>query len=508
VERFEELVAGYLEGGLTPPETAELAALVDADPELRRRFVELAEMDGLLRARMSPPEADEDLLRRISICLVGQEEEDRTAARVMQTIEAARTETPRRLHPVRLSRRRQGSSSAAFWGIAATVAVVFILAAAAAMTSRKSPRLPATAFRPTPPSAAPMPAPPPLAPLPAPEPPPAPLPASTPPKPQPLHPPAPAPAPEPPKPVPAPPEPPRPAPRPTLTGVARLDRAQGQVQVLTDLGPVAARAGQELASGQGVKTLGRESGAVILYRDGSRVELRGDTAALEFSERPAGGKHVLLSQGILDAQVARQPAGQPFVFTSPLTETRVLGTRLTLSAESASTRVEVKEGRVELRRHRDGASVEVGAGHFSVAQATGNLVAQAIPSTPVVASFTLMNADTGQPVPGFDPIKDGAVINLARLPTRNLNIRANTVPVQVGCVSFAFDGRENVNTEREAPYALVTSPDGAYGAWTPAVGEHAVTATPFTGPPAPGKRGGTGTAGTALSVRFQVVDRK
>ena len=35
-----------------------------------------------------------------------------------------------------------------------------------------------------------------------------------------------------------------------------------------------------------------------------------------------------------------------------------------------------------------------------------------------VTSFTLINADTDQPIAAFDPLTDGATLNLTQLPTQ------------------------------------------------------------------------------------------
>ncbi|MCB2380503.1 lamin tail domain-containing protein, partial [Hymenobacter sp. BT635] len=61
----------------------------------------------------------------------------------------------------------------------------------------------------------------------------------------------------------------------------------------------------------------------------------------------------------------------------------------------------------------------------------------AAPTGPGVATFTLINADTEQ---DLLTLSAGAVLNLATLPTRNLNIRANTSPATVGSVVFALSG--------------------------------------------------------------------
>ncbi len=119
---------------------------------------------------------------------------------------------------------------------------------------------------------------------------------------------------------------------------------------------------------------------------------------------------------------------------------------------------------------------------------------------PRVASFTLIDADSDVPIPAFDPLPDGAVLDLAALPTRNLSIRANTAPSPVGSVRFGLDGDDNYQTENAVPYSMTGDSGGDYNPWTPSVGSHTVTATPYT------ESGGGGTAGGALSVTFEVID--
>jgi CubicO group peptidase (beta-lactamase class C family) len=115
-----------------------------------------------------------------------------------------------------------------------------------------------------------------------------------------------------------------------------------------------------------------------------------------------------------------------------------------------------------------------------------------------VVSFTLIDTDRDQPVAGFDPLADGATLDLGTLPTRNLNVRANTQPATVGSVRFALDSNANFRTETTPPYALAGDTSGNYAPWTPSTGTHTLTATPFT------QAGGGGTAGTALTIRFTV----
>ena len=111
------------------------------------------------------------------------------------------------------------------------------------------------------------------------------------------------------------------------------------------------------------------------------------------------------------------------------------------------------------------------------------------PPTDAVTSFTLVNADTDQ---DLGVLADGAVIDLTTLPTRNLNVRANTSPSPAGSVRFVLDG--NAAIENAAPYALASDAGGNYNPWTPTVTSHTLTATPYSG------AGATGAAGNSLTV--------
>ena len=120
-----------------------------------------------------------------------------------------------------------------------------------------------------------------------------------------------------------------------------------------------------------------------------------------------------------------------------------------------------------------------------------------------VTSFTLINADTDQPIAGFDPLPDAATLNLATLPTRNLSVRVNTAPATVGSVRFAYDSTANYRTENYIPYTIAGDANNGtdYLPWTPSVGNHTLTATPYSGSNA------SGTAGTARTITFTVTDQ-
>ena len=116
-----------------------------------------------------------------------------------------------------------------------------------------------------------------------------------------------------------------------------------------------------------------------------------------------------------------------------------------------------------------------------------------------VTSLTLINADNDQ---DLQTLTNGSTLNLATLPTKNLNIRANTNPATVGSVKFSLSGAQSKSTTETAkPYALFGDNNGNYYAWTPATGSYTLKATPYTASKA------SGTAGTPLNISFSVVNQ-
>jgi CubicO group peptidase (beta-lactamase class C family) len=113
-----------------------------------------------------------------------------------------------------------------------------------------------------------------------------------------------------------------------------------------------------------------------------------------------------------------------------------------------------------------------------------------------VVSLTLVNADSDT---DLELLADGATLNLATLPTKALNIRANTSPGTVGSVRFTRNGVV-VRTESVAPYTMAGDSGGNYEPWIPAPGSYTLVATPFTG------AGASGTEGTSLSITFTVTN--
>ncbi|MBA3468017.1 MAG: right-handed parallel beta-helix repeat-containing protein [Herpetosiphonaceae bacterium] len=121
------------------------------------------------------------------------------------------------------------------------------------------------------------------------------------------------------------------------------------------------------------------------------------------------------------------------------------------------------------------------------------------PAPLAFSSFTLINATTDQPIGGFNPLANGASLSFATLGTRNLNIRANTLPSTVGSVDFILDG-SSYRLENAGPYALAGNNGPDYASWTPAVGTHTLTAIAYSG------SNRTGSASPAYTIIFTVTE--
>lgn len=140
MEMSDGLVAGFLEGALSPEETTALAEMVRRDDALRRDLIELASVEGLLRARFAPARLEEELVRRVSVCIEGHERGEQTARRVLErissmTVPPSREEGPDAARGRRRPHAWRRTGSLLRWTGAAAAAVV----AAAAMLAVYAP---------------------------------------------------------------------------------------------------------------------------------------------------------------------------------------------------------------------------------------------------------------------------------------------------------------------------------------------------------------------------------
>lgn len=264
--------------------------------------------------------------------------------------------------------------------------------------------------------------------------------------------------------------------------------AAARTPVLSEVSGAVNRSGGAVLPGETVVT-GAGARARLSYPDGTRVEVLPETTVV-VAERSAWerSKGLELVGGRLEAEVAAQVAGAPFVLVSDDARAEVVGTRLSFHRGGDSTRLEVTEGAVRFEPLMAGEAVLVEAGLFAEAGATG-LRTGAIPPVRGLTGFTLMNADTDLPV-GGGFLEDGATVSLGALPTRSINIRADydgEVPPVVRFRLERQDGGEtglpaHAGDDRNYPPFFVAGDHWNDGrpndcrAWTPAPGRYRLEA--------------------------------
>jgi WD40 repeat protein len=175
--------------------------------------------------------------------------------------------------------------------------------------------------------------------------------------------------------------------------VAVLEHMEGDVRLARDGRDDVARPGQSLFAGSHIQTGSDKSSAVIIYTDGTRVELGSETSAGQFAEGRES-RRMVLEQGCAIIDRVGQAAGPPLLVATPQAEIIVWGTRFALESELHGTQVEVAEGKLQFTRKLDRQSIEVEHGEYAVA-------------APDVGAFGLVRM-TAQPIPA------GSVIHASR----------------------------------------------------------------------------------------------
>jgi hypothetical protein len=188
--------------------------------------------------------------------------------------------------------------------------------------------------------------------------------------------PAPATPPQEEKPKPSPAAPGSPSQGTTQAPLAKVEEISGEAFVVTKDGKSPVTAEANLLPGQGLETGGGTSRIVLRFSDKTRVDLGPETLLAEV--KTDSGKRLALTQGTVRAVVAKQPKGEPLIFTTPYGDAKVVGTTLRLYVDPdprKGTKLEVEEGKVELK-NLTGRAIMVESGHYAVAAVGVELVAR------------------------------------------------------------------------------------------------------------------------------------
>jgi hypothetical protein len=107
------------------------------------------------------------------------------------------------------------------------------------------------------------------------------------------------------------------------------------------------------------------------------------------------------------------------------------------------------------------------------------------------------------PIALFDPLVNGAVVELSTLSTTSLSVEAvrDVNGEAIGSVIFDYNGKLSFRTENGGPYAMCGDSSGIFTKCTElAVGMHYLTVTTYS------LGGGGGTAGPPVTVSFTIVN--
>lgn len=193
-----------------------------------------------------------------------------------------------------------------------------------------------------------------------------------------------------------------------------LAEVQGQVFLVPPVGQEQpAVAGQRLTIGQRLRTQGDGSFAVVKYLDSSKLEVGADTTIrMEGKSRSSGvqGKRVYLEQGVLSADIVRQPEDHPMVLATPHAEAMfVEETRANFSSVPEETRIEQEKGQIRVIRKSDGTLIYKPKAWFAVAAPmVDGFVPQPLPAQVTEPRFEI-TAGAGQVLcAAFSP--DGSLL--------------------------------------------------------------------------------------------------
>lgn len=227
---------------------------------------------------------------------------------------------------------------------------------------------------------------------------------------------------------------------------------------------------------------------VILFPDGSfKMQYKNVDSTLRTTstvgiEGPDGlsGLQVIFNNEYLTDGLA-------ITFTPPVSGTLEPG-------ESVDVPIEISAEQLEVGNYEGSVIV---SSNDPVSPATIIPVTLEVVPAPEIVSFTLINADTDEPI---GTLEEGDIIDLNDYPTNSFNAVANIGELAVGSVVFDFNDEEGFRTENSAPYVLGGDSGGSFNSLEFPLGSNTITGTPYSG------GSGSGDSGIALTINFEVID--
>lgn len=265
------------------------------------------------------------------------------------------------------------------------------------------------------------------------------------------------------------------------------------------------------------------SNAFIKYTDETKIRVFSNSH-LKISKNDTGSELLYLFSGRLEAAVKPQTSNRCLACETDIGIFTVIGTNFFLSSDKTKTILSVISGKVAATHKTEKTLKIVGTGQTLTMENNGIMAfaenePQRLPAEnilPQITAFSLIDAENHKPILGFDPIKNNTVIDLAKLPTRKLNILVQTEPEIVGVVKikiihpntdYKLHIEKNVDgyvIEEVFPYTAagnIIDKQGKvnYFSWIPSPGQHTVIAIPYSD-------NSMREPGISKTITFNVVD--
>ncbi|MGB0372280.1 MAG: FecR domain-containing protein [Opitutales bacterium] len=225
--------------------------------------------------------------------------------------------------------------------------------------------------------------------------------------------------------------------------------------------------GEVVKPGATVKT---SAGSQITFRypDQSRVTLLSGSALIIAEPRDASdlSKRLYLQKGQLRMKAFRQKTGFPVEIETDFARIEVLGTEFSVAVSESYTELRVYSGLVRFYRGESGADFLVEGGQRArlgpnIQELETPLLDEESANFGKVLGFSLVHQESRESILGFDPFLSGTVLSLSSLPSREIDLKINTMGV-VDRLRLLLE-REDPNTgeieskrifENESPFYL------------------------------------------------------
>ncbi len=235
-----------------------------------------------------------------------------------------------------------------------------------------------------------------------------------------------------------------------LKGAVTGTRADGTPRVL-EMG--------DLIEPQAQVQCGEDSKLDIIFNDGSQVHLTSGSILKNISS--LGNKILFLEKGTVSVEANKQREGETLQIHTEFAHITVVGTHFRVIAKSSLTELLVTEGVVELNPTLTSGPLErlltISADQLVEVTSEEISIMKDDPLPIAISNFTLIDSSNGQPVPGYDPIPDNAVISLRNIP-EEFDIRANTQG-RIHTMEWVSNERGKTRTITESFYPYLLAGD-------------------------------------------------